>query len=98
MTRTPPTIRLDSSIRAAPILLDSLRDDRDVFNTLSEVELCLIWYDVSIRSSKDSANTYTPSSSERRIQELQNGGLRLATIFFSRITILESLLTMSIQH
>jgi hypothetical protein len=48
VTGTPPTIRVDSSIMAAPILLQTIATNCDVFIILSHVELALIWHSVGI--------------------------------------------------
>lgn len=43
LTRTPPTIREDASIRCAPALLENLKEDPVVRHVLAEVDLCLLW-------------------------------------------------------
>jgi hypothetical protein len=50
LTRTPPTIREDMSIRSAPSLLEHLQDEYLIKRILAEVELCLVWSEAGTRS------------------------------------------------
>lgn len=48
VTSTPPSIREDSTIRAAPELLGHCKVGPRILQVLAEVELCLIWGKVRI--------------------------------------------------
>lgn len=49
VTRTPPTINVDTSIRAASTLLESVKSNEAISILLMEVRLCLLWDEVSDR-------------------------------------------------
>ncbi|KIW02647.1 hypothetical protein, variant [Verruconis gallopava] len=49
LMRTPPTIREDASIRSAPEILSSLKEEYLIKRILAEVELCLLWSQAGTR-------------------------------------------------
>ncbi|KAH7068987.1 hypothetical protein BKA63DRAFT_569851 [Paraphoma chrysanthemicola] len=51
-TGTPPTLRADAAIRAAPSVLESLRDNPMVRCIVAEAKLCLIWYELGERDHR----------------------------------------------
>ncbi|PVH73242.1 hypothetical protein DL98DRAFT_538490 [Cadophora sp. DSE1049] len=51
VTGTPPSIREDSTIRAAPEILGHFNVGQRILQVLAEVELCLLWGKASVHAS-----------------------------------------------
>lgn len=51
---TPPSIRIDATIRTAPTLLENIEIGSGLRQILSEVELCILWDRVSWANSRPS--------------------------------------------
>ncbi|KAH8660280.1 hypothetical protein BX600DRAFT_499485 [Xylariales sp. PMI_506] len=68
LTGTPPTMRIDSSIRVAPALLNNISQHPQI-RLVGEVELCIIWENVRVTILK-----YVPKTDNAQIS-LQNPNL-----------------------
>lgn len=63
---TPPSIRIDASIRAAPAIIDELGVTPQISNLFGEVELTLIWEQVSVSVSPMASLLTSTKSSLRQ--------------------------------
>ncbi|KFX95781.1 hypothetical protein O988_05637 [Pseudogymnoascus sp. VKM F-3808] len=78
VTGTPPSINADASIRAAATVLESLKSNDDVRQTLQEAQLCLLWDKLSAKDqslkewwcSKDYEDISTSGSSRVTFEDV----------------------------